>query len=231
MRFKPSNFAWGMCLLLIAALVLVNQFSDFTDIGIGSIVAIILALVFIVHCVARLNFAPLPIPVAVLYVVLQAPLELPAIQTGPIIVAAVLAYIGLDMLLPGKRWRRKFRQSRVHVETSDGNNPSVNVNFGETSRHLQADALETAQLNCSFGAMEIFMDRTELGPNGAEIFVSCKFGAIELSVPGHWQIVDRVDCLAGSVEIRKGFASPQDNAPRLTLSGRVSFGAIEVRRI
>ncbi|MCL2193968.1 MAG: hypothetical protein FWB78_11325 [Treponema sp.] len=231
MKFKPSNFAWGMCLLLIAAFVLVNQFSGFTAIGIGSIIAIIVASIFIVQCMVRRHFAPLPIPLAVLYIVLQTPLGLPTIQIWPMIVAAVLAYIGLDMLLPGKRWRRKFRQSRVHMETKDGNNPSVSVNFGEVSRHLHADALETVQLNCSFGAMEVFLDRTELSPNGAEIVINCKFGAIELSVPGHWQIIDQLDCLAGGVEIKKGSASPTDNAPRLTLSGGVSFGGIEVRRI
>jgi len=231
MRFKSSNVTWGVSLLLVAAFILMNQFSDFTDIGLGSIIAIILALAFIVRCVVRLHFAPLPIPLAVLYLVLQAPMGLPPIGIGLMITAAVIAYFGLDMLLPGKRWRRKLRRSRASVETGDENNPSISVSFGEVNRHLRASALETARLNCSFGAMEISFDRAELSPNGAEVMMNCSFGSIELFVPGHWHIIDQVDCAVGGVDIGKGFAAPADNAPRLTLSGKVSFGGIEVRSL
>jgi len=135
------------------------------------------------------------------------------------------------MLLPGKRWRRKLRRSRASVETGDENNPSIGVSFGEVNRHLRASALETARLNCSFGAMEISFDRAELSPNGAEVMLNCSFGSIELFVPGHWHIIDQVDCAVGGVDIGKGFAAPADNAPRLTLSGKVSFGGIEVRSL
>ena len=230
MKFKSSNVAWGVSLLLVAAFILVNQFSDFTDIGLGSIIAIILALAFIAQCLVRLHFAPLPIPLAVLYLVLQTPLDLPAIRTWPMIAVAALAYIGLDMLLPKRRRYLRLKRSKVHVETDDENNPSVSVTFGEVSRHLQAAALETARLDCSFGSMEIFLDRAELGPNGAEITVNCSFGAIELFVPGRWQVIDQVSCFAGGVDVGRGFAAPTDDAPRLTISGRISFGGIEVRR-
>jgi len=231
MRFKSWNVTWGVCLLLVAAFILVNQFSDFTEIGIGSIIAIILALAFIVQCLVRPHFAPLPIPLAVLYIVLQTPLGWPSIQIWHMILAAGIAYIGLEMLLPKPKKHRhlKFKRSQVHVETSDGNNPSVSVNFGEVSRHLCAGALETVQLNCNFGAMEIFLDQAELSPNGAEVMLNCSFGEIKLFMPRHWQIIEQVDCSVGGVDIGKHFAPPTDNAPRLRLCGKVSFGGVEVR--
>jgi len=231
MRFKSSNVTWGVSLLLVAAFILMNQFSDFTDIGIGSIIAIILALAFIVQCLVRSHFSLLPIPLAVLYRVLQAPLGLPVVRIWPMIAVAVLVYVGLEMLLPRKRRQQKWKQSKVSVKTDDENNPSINVNFGEVNRHLCAAALETARLNCSFGAMEISFDQVELSPDGAEVMLNCSFGSIELFVPGHWHITDQIDCTVGGVDIGKGFASSADNAPRLTLSGKVSFGSIEVRHI
>jgi len=235
MRFKPSNVTWGICLLLVAAFLIVNQLSDFTVVGIGSIIAIILALAFIVQCLARLHFAPLPIPLAVLYAVLQTPLALPAMQIWQMILPAVIAYVGLEMLLPKPKKRRhpKCRRPHVSVKDDDSNNPSVSVSFGATSRHLRAEALETAWLNCSFGGMEIFLDGAELNPNGAELVINCSFGAVQLVVPRHWQIIDRVNCSVGGVDIEKSFSGPPpaENAPRLTLSGKVSFGGVEVRQV
>jgi len=231
MKFKTSNVTWGVCLLLVAAFVLVNQFSDFTDIGVGSIIAMVLALAFIAQCVARMDFAPLPIPLAVLYLVLQTPLGFHHIRIWPMMGASVLAYIGLELLLPKKRRRFKFQRSQVHLETDDGNNPSVSVNFGAVSRHLHAGGLETVRLDCNFGAMEIFFDNVNIGDNGAEVVLNCSFGAIKLLVPSHWQIVDKVNCSLGGLDIGKRFSAPAENAPRLTLSGTVSFGGIEVRAL
>jgi len=67
MKSRFSNFLWGVVLLLAAAFLLTNKYIGFADIGIGRIVISILALAFIVQCIARLHIAPLVIPIAVLY--------------------------------------------------------------------------------------------------------------------------------------------------------------------
>jgi len=147
----------------------------------------------------------------------------------------VLSYLGLDMLLPGKRWRRrhefKFDSSEAREQSSAGNTPSFSVNFGSAKHRLRADALQTAHLNCSFGAMEVVFDEVELAAGGAEVVVGCNFGAIKLRIPRHWRIMDQVSCSLGGVDIGKCFSDAAENAPRLTISGGVSFGGIEVRHL
>lgn len=236
MRSGFSKVFWGIFLLAAAAFVLMNQLYGFTNIGIWSIILAALALAFIVQCIAQLNFASLPIPVALVYIIFRSPLGLPHIQTWTLILAAVLASIGLSILLPHKIWHvyhgKHDKGSCDHpqklTESGDINNPSVNVNFGATSRHLYADSLESVQLCCSFGALEIYFDHVELNPNGADAIVNCSLGAIKLFIPQHWQINDRLNCSLGGVDIEKGFA-PAQNAPQLTLSGSVSLGGIEIR--
>jgi hypothetical protein len=112
---------------------------------------------------------------------------------------------------------------------NNDNNPSVSVNFGSVSRRLRADNLETVQLSCNFGALEVFFDQVELGPNGAEVILNCSFGAIELFFPKHWRIIDKLNCTLGGVDVDKGFTTSAENAPQITLTGSVSFGGIEVR--
>jgi len=240
MKSRFSNFFWGVVLLLAAAFVLTNKFICFTDIGIGSIIITIVALAFIVQCLARFHIAPLVLPIAVLYFIFREPLGLPVIQTWKLITAAVLAFIGLNILLPKRRGynhcnsscgaEEQRQQRNIPADGNKDNNPYIGVNFGAVSRSLNADSLETVRLSCNFGAMEIYFNQVELSPNGAVADINCSFGGIQLFVPKHWQVIDKLHCALAGVNV-KPFASPAENAPRLTLNGSVSLGGVEVKYI
>ncbi|MDR3013297.1 MAG: hypothetical protein LBU70_08840 [Chitinispirillales bacterium] len=241
MKHGFSKLIWGTFLLLAAVFIVVNQFDGFTNFGIGSIIAAILALAFIVQCVAHLRFAPLPIPFAVLYIVFQSTLGLPKITIWTLILASLLAAAGLAVLMPKRRggWRVEYRhhhreprarKTQMRTENIDGdNNPTVSVNFGSVSSRLSSNNLETAQLHCNFGALEIYFDQAELSGGRAEASLNCSFGAIVLFIPGHWRVIDRLNCTLGGVDMGKPPAPPLPNAPQLTLTGSVSLGGVEVR--
>jgi len=243
MKIKVSNIFWGVFFLLAATFVVINQLDGFINIGVGSIIAALLSLLFIVVCIADLRFTMLPVPFAVLYLVFQAPLDLPVIRTGTLILASVLASIGLTILFSRKKHQRahficghygksKDRGQKQAKEIDNDNNPSVSVNFGEISRSLRAENLETAHLDCNFGSLEIYFDQAVPAPDGAEVNINCKFGAVKLLVPKHWQVIDKINCSLGGVDIDKNFFNtPAENAPKLTLTGNVSFSGIEVRYI
>jgi hypothetical protein len=241
MKSRFSNLFWGVFFLLVAAFVLTNRFADFADIGIGSIIITILALAFIVQCIARLHIAPIVIPVAVLYYIFQAPLGLPEIQTWKLAAAAVLAFIGLNILIPKRRGscdqccgsggsKDHPQRRNIPAESNKDNNPYISVNFSSLSRSLNADSLETVRLSCNFGALEIFFNQAELNPNGAEVDINCSFGGIQLFIPGHWQVIDKLNCTLAGVDIKR-FTAPAENAPRLTLNGSVAMGGVEVKYI
>ena len=239
-RFKFSNFIWGTFLLLAAAFLLFNQFNNFINIGIGSIIVSVLALLVIVQCIAHLRFSALPIPFAVLYIIFQSPLELPKVQTGILILASILASIGLAIIFPKRKINHfKYKHykktendhQQISIENTSNNNPSVNVNFGAKRYCFNADNLETAALYCNFGSLEVFFDKAVLGSNGAAVDLNCSFGAIQLYVPKDWSIIDRINCSLGGVDIDKIFNNSPDNNKILTLTGNVSFGGIEVRHI
>ena len=243
MKNRPnfSNWIWGTFMLLSAAFVLANQFGGFVEIGIGSIIAAALALAFIVQCTANLSFSPLPLPLAALYIIFQEPLGFPALQPWPLLLAALFSTIGLFVLLPRKDkgstcfGHHHYSRSGDHhpqMRTEDGgteNNPSINVSFGGISRYLHSDCLETANLYCNFGALEVFFDKAQLSPNGAEATCHCSLGGLTIFVPKHWRVIDNINCTLGGVEIDNRFAAPAENAPKLTLTGHVLLGGIEIR--
>jgi len=249
-------WGWGIFLILIAALVLANQFGGFLELGFWSIAVAALAVAYFIKCLVDLSFASLPIPLAALYYIFQVPLGLPVITFWPLVLVTVLVTAGLHVLIPQKRFVFKHRKrnkdtiytgdstvmggsSIIDSEDFDGrieegggdNNPRISVQFGGGSRYLHADCLETVELDCSFGGLEVYFDHVQLSPNGAEAFLNCKFGAIELYVPAHWRIIDNMSASLGGVEIKNRRDPTDDNAPTLTVSGNVSFGGVEVHRI
>jgi len=233
MKNRFSNWVWGTFMLLAAVFIVVNQSGGFVELRAGGIIAAVLAGTFLVQCIASKNFSALPIPLAVLYIVFQRPLGLQIMQPWVLILAAVFATIGLGVLLPGRF--KNFACGTIHREmdtgTCDDNNIVISTSFNGVSRYIHADALETARLSCSFGAIEVFLEQATLHPNGAEIICDCKFGAIVITVPKHWRVTDRINCALGGVDHNPRHSSPSEDAPRLTVLGDVSLGGIEIKYI
>jgi len=252
---KNWAWGWGVFLLLAASLVLANQFGGFPELGIWSIIVAALAVGFLVQCIINLSFGSILIPIAALYYILQTPLDFPyIIPFWTLVLVTVLATIGLHVLLPNRLFRRIKKNIEIVYTDDDGrssthsfndevqdegqieeggsdNNPRISVQFGAVSRYLHADSLETIDLDCSFGSLEVYFDHVQLSENGAEAFLNCKFGAIEMYVPSQWKIIDNMNASLGGVDI-KGRREPQDeNAPRLKITGNVSLGGVDVHRI
>jgi len=230
-----SKWIWGTFLLLAAVFVLTNQLGGFVGIGIGSIIVSFLALAFLVQCLIKLCIAPLPIPLAALYYIFQIPFGFPVLGVWTLILVAVLASIGLAALLPRKHWYRRREyysgMSKTDGSSDDGNNPVVGVQFGSVSRYLHSESLETVRLESRFGSLEVFLDQTQLSPNGAEVICNCSFGTIELYLPKHWIVIDKLNCTMGEVEYHNHRAAPDEDAPQLTITGNITCGSIEIRYI
>ena len=122
--------------------------------------------------------------------------------------------------------------SGVKIEEGDDeNNPYINVSFGYASRYLHADCLESAELICSFGGMEVYFDNVTLSPNGADINVSCSFGSVEIYVPSHWRVIDEMNASLANAEVNRNLLNNDDDAPTIRVTGSVSLGNAEIKRI
>jgi predicted membrane protein len=247
-KHYASKWTFGLFLLLAAVLVLSNQFGGFMEIDIGSIIVAALAIAFLIQCIIGPLFGAIPIPLAALYYVFQYPLNMPYVPIWTLVLVAILATIGLSVLLPSKwkHYNHTYNNGRnhwhgdseggdgeaVHLhEGGDENNPVINVRMGGVSQYLHAECLETAELDCSLGSLEVFFDKTNLSPGGAVANIYCRLGQIEMYIPKQWRIKDELNCSLGAVNFTGRYAEPEENAPSLTLVGNVSLGNVEVHYI
>jgi len=245
-----SKLAWGLFWLLIAALILANYFGGFVQLGAWSVIIAAIACAILVYCIATLSFASIPIPLAALYYIFQVPLELPYVSFWMMVLVALLLTCGLHVLLP-RRFRNvgafkvsfdgSSRGGRVHgggdetdalvEEGEDENNPYIRVKFGHISRYLHSECLESAQLECSCGAMEVYFDHVQLSPDGAEIYVKCSLGSLELYVPSHWNVINNMSASLGNADVGKRREPIDEDAPMITINGGVTLGNVEIHRI
>lgn len=87
-----------------------------------------------------------------------------------------------------------------------------------------------AFLKSSFGSMSVYFDNAVLHEGKAVAEVDISFGNMELYIPKDWKVILDVDTSFGGVE-EKGRCHPADEGNTLLISGRVSFGGLEIHYI
>ena len=233
---KNRNWFWGIFFLLAAVYIIGMQFGSFAQIGVLSIVASIFLIAIIVQSLVRLNFFGIFVPLALLYLIFRQPLGLVELSGWLLVLSAVFASIGFGLIFhrsPNRTChsRHDSKHYNATIENIDDNNPFTKVSFGEASKYLHADSLKSGQFILSFGSMQLFFDQATLSPDGAELFLDCSFGSMELYIPKHWKVTDNLNRNLGGVEFDARSIEPGENAPRLTLNGSVRLGNVEIHYI
>ena len=242
---KQAKWFWGAFFILAAVFVVASQLTDFVTIGFWSILGTILLLAVVVHSIPPRNFLALFLSLVLLYEIYWQPLGLVHISFWVLILAAVLAGIGFSYLFrkrPLKHWG-KFEKANwkagegyqqvcagIDGENIDGENVFAKVSFGDSTKYLHSTALKTGQFYASFGSLEVYLDQVMLSDQGAEIYVDCKFGSMELYVPKTWRVKGDVRTIFAAADISE-MPDVQPDAPLLTIVGNVSFGAVEVNYV
>ena len=240
-----SKWTWGLLLLLAAVLILANHVGGFVYVGVGSTIVGVICVVIIVKSIINMSFAVLPFPLAALYFVFHNHFGWPPIGFWILLAATVLTSAGLAILLPNKYKKArllrlgikddntydKYSQKQVDVDENESYY-NISVQFGDIIRYVHSDSLEAVTLNCQFGAIELYLDEATLSPNGCELALQCNFGGIDIYVSKDWRVIENVSSTLGGVDSNgKRKSQLPDDAPKLTISGNVAFGGVDIHYV
>lgn len=233
---KRRNIFWGIFLLLSAAFIIASQVVSFGTIGVWSILATVFLAAILIPSIIKLEFFGIFIPLAFLYMIYDEPFkQLPDISPWILLSAAVLLGAGFSILF--RKRHRRLKAVRCAVENSgrtseniDDNNPYARVSLGSSSKYLHADALQSGRFEASLGELEVYFDAVQLSPAGAEVSVDCNLASMKLYIPKDWNVIDKISSTLGEVNAPRR-QTPAETAPRLTLTGNVKLGSIEIHYI
>ncbi|MDL2294615.1 hypothetical protein LJC60_08315 [Ruminococcaceae bacterium OttesenSCG-928-D13] len=125
----------------------------------------------------------------------------------------------------------QFGSVELEVEAGDDNHPYAKVSFGDSSRYIHGQAVETALFEVNIGHMSVYFDGAKPAPGGLEIAVDVNLGALEFYFPRDWNVRESVSTSLGGVENDQRNSTRNPDGPPVLITGSVSLGGIEIHYV
>lgn len=243
---KGGKVFWGVFFLLGAVAFLVSKLGFFEGVGFLALLFSIGLLAILIHSLVRRSFGGILFSLAFLVIVNDGLLHLEAITPWPVLGAALLGTIGLNILFP--KFPRPHREKNYRggiSENRSGDVISYENAFGSAVKYVVG---EIAQVNLdnAFGTLEVYFSDAVLKNHTARVHIDSAFGKVSLYVPEGWRVINdnmeqtfcsvdsgcRNDTMKQSHSMEND--SMKDNTQEeniLYVSGDVSFGMWIIRTI
>lgn len=240
-RRGTKSVFWGVLLLLGAVALVVGRLGYLEGIGVWSI----LFSVFLVGCLINglmdRSFGEILFSLAFLIIVNDKLLNLEAITPGPVLGAALLGTIGLNLLFP--RFRKWERNVNMHVNMWDGDHDGMesaseekrggdSVTYGNvfsgSVKYLYGEIAHVSAENV-FGTLQIYFTDAILKGGTATLVAENVFGTMVLYVPSSWRVVLSTENVFGGTR-EQGHCDPAGTTV-LYIRGEVVFGNLQIKYI
>ncbi len=237
---KHKNLYWGLFFIFAAVLVVLNQFDFLLGVSTFKLIITLFLIPVIFTSLKHVNFSGILFPLAIIAILYADKLGIQKLTPWPILGVALFLSIGLSIIFPH---RHKFITENWTVDnndykdrenwstqTSDESCVNVAVRFGAVSKYINSQNLRNVNIDCHFGAAEVYFDNAEIDGNEAVANISASFSGVELYVPRNWHVENQMDCVLGGVD-EKGARTVDVKDKKLIIRGKVSLGGVEIKYI
>lgn len=227
------NIFWGVVLLLGAVAILVNRLGYLEGMGIGFVLFDIVLAAILIKGIARRSFGTILFSIAFLVIVNDEMLHLEDITPVPVLLAALLGTIGLNLLFPkfGRRHKGHFvhigdgQSGMVDEAGRNGGIISYENIFGESVKYVSGEILQVNIQNI-FGSTQVYFTEALLQNGSAGANVELVFGSVVLYIPSTWSVILNAENCFASVQ-ESGRHNP-DGQNVLQIGGSLVFGSLEL---
>ena len=240
-RRGTKSIFWGILLLLGAAALVVGRLGYLEGIGVWSILFSVFLAGFLIDGLVNRSFGEILFSLAFLVIVNDKLLNLEAITPWPVLGAALLGTVGLNLLFPGfQKWERRvnmhlnmegkerYDTESVFEERCDGDSVSyVNV-FTGSVKYLYGEISHVRAENV-FGSLQIYFTDATLKGGAATLVAENVFGTMVLYVPASWRVVLSTENVFGGTR-EQGHCDPAGTTV-LYIKGEVVFGNMQIKYV
>lgn len=230
---KKDNVFWGVLLILAAVYIIVNSFGFMPNVSVVRLgVAVICGVVFF-KSLAGLEFGGMLFSLAILLILFDEQLGITAITPWPVLMAALLGSIGLNMIF-GSRFTESKKRNHGLAEYKEtdyvsGDEIRIGGMFGAYKKTVSSDNFKKASVNCRFGGMEISFDDAVIQSGQAVIQLDISFSGVEFYIPQSWKVENHTEGMCGGFHEHRSHSS--DEGPTIVFEGNVTFSGVEIYRI
>lgn len=229
---KKDSAFWGVLLVLAAVYIIANNFGFMPDVNVVKLVVAIICGITFLRSLFHVEFGGMLFSLAILAIIFDDELGLTAITPWPVLMAALLGSIGLNMIFGNtvKTYRRSKKMAmKENADYISGDDIIIDGIFTGCKKNISSDNFTKARVSCKFCGMELNFDDAVIQEGTAVVNLDVSFSGLEVYVPYSWNVVNHTDCMFGGFdEHRSGNGG---EGPTLIFEGNVRFAGVDVYRI
>lgn len=230
---KKDNVFWGVVLILAAVYLIINSFGFMPDVSVVRLgVAVICGVVFF-KSLSGLEFGGMLFSLAILLILFDDQLGITEITPWPVLMAALLGSIGLNMIFGNRvMGLKKSKYGPSEFKEADyvsGDEIRIGGMFGAYKKNISSDNFTKASVSCRFGGMEISFDDAVIQSGSAVVRLNVFFSGVEFYIPQSWKVENRTEGMCGGFHEHRSHSS--DEGPTIVFEGNVTFSGVEIYRI
>ena len=203
----------GILLILLAALVIVQDYFIKWEISIWMLAwVVLLAILSLSSLVALFS--------------LNGQFHFLPVSNSVLIFSSILAVIGLNILFnPSSKTKNRFGLGSTGSDANNGGN-DIDVTFSVVTKYLNDQQFTHGSAEVSLGQASVYFDNCRIEGPSAQFDVDVSLGSLSLYVPSDWRVHVNVDNSLSAVQ-------HEENPSNLTnkdfyIKGDVSLGNLEI---
>jgi len=154
---------------------------------------------------------------------------------GKAIWPTTLILVGMLIFFTANRKRRNFSQVSYNSQVYQTENPNHDSSdfiveravFYGSKRNISSNSFKGGDLVIVFGGTELDLTQCQIQKEAIMNLVVV-FGGLKLTVPNDWVVTSEVVNILAGMEDKRDKNIPSDTNKKLTLSGTLIFGGIEI---
>lgn len=227
---KKEKLFWGFFFIGASILLIMKQMDFLPDINVFTLLFTFILIYILIKSLIHRSIAGIVFPIAFLYIIYDELLGIAGISTWAILLAATLMTIGLHFLIPQKYSYYQNHNHKTSKEFVNSSQLEFNISFASSAKYVETEHFESLNLNCHFGACEIYFDHATIKNDSALLNLNIDFCGVALFIPRDWNIENHVDCMFAGIDdnANKPYVA---NGPTLIIQGKASFAGIEIHYI
>lgn len=229
---KKDNLFWGLILILAAVYIIINNMGFMPDVNVVRLGVSIICVVVFFKSLIKIEFGGMLFSLAILAILFDEQLGIEAITPWPVLVAALLGSIGLNMIFGNNvkvHKKSKNKSSINNEEYISGEEIMIHGMFNGYKKTISSDNFTKAKVSCKFGGMEISFDDAVIQGGSAVVDLDISFSGVEFYIPQSWKVENETDCMFGGFDEHRSKGT--EDGPTIVFRGNVKFAGVEIYRI
>lgn len=230
---KKDNVFWGVVLILAAVYIIINSLGFMPDVNVVRLGVGVICVVVFFKSLVGLEFGGMLFSLAILLILFDDQLGITAITPWPVLMAALLGSIGLNMIFGNRVTEfKKSNYGTTEFKEADyvsGDEIQISGMFGAYKKTISSDNFKKASVRCRFGGMEISFDDAVIQSGSAVVQLNVSFSGVEFYIPQSWKVENHTEGMFGGFHEHRSHSS--DEGPTIVFEGNVTFSGVEIYRI